>query len=406
MGAKYKFILLESQINAKGESPIKLRVILNRKNTLIHSGLEISAKDWNAEKEEIRRTDPFFIEKNNRLKSLLNLAYECEKILFDTKPAFNVKDVSGLIRSRLNGGNESVLIKPFFERLIQDKNFHDKRTIISNLNIIFDHFGENVGFAAITKEGLSGFVRDQLKKGKSTETVKKYINKLKFVYSRALKAEIIKPFENVFLKELELPFPKRNKVRDIKLSLEEIKLLIEFEPDLKSEREALDVFIFQFLAQGMRISDALTLKWTNIKDGVLSYSSNKTGTYFEIVLSEKELSIIERYRAGSKRSDFIFPFLRKRSKYGIERAIMNSTAQINALLKEISLKAGIDKEKAGRISSHVARHSFAFLISENTPIQYVQSMLGHSNIQQTRDYIGRLRPDRMTDFKKGLFDSL
>jgi integrase len=55
----------------------------------------------------------------------------------------------------------------------------------------------------------------------------------------------------------------------------------------------------------------------------------------------------------------------------------------NSLLKEIAKTCGIDK----RITSHVARHTFATLaLEKGMPIETVSKILGHTNITTTQIY--------------------
>jgi site-specific recombinase XerD len=57
---------------------------------------------------------------------------------------------------------------------------------------------------------------------------------------------------------------------------------------------------------------------------------------------------------------------------------------MNTYLKDVAEKAGVNKN----ITFHMARHTFATVIalSNGIPIEYIQSMLGHTELSTTQGY--------------------
>jgi integrase len=85
--------------------------------------------------------------------------------------------------------------------------------------------------------------------------------------------------------------------------------------------------------------------------------------------------------------NYISNFRRSNSSYlfpGRGEDIGISTNRINAIIKEIALKAGL---KGPHIHAHSMRHSFAHILLEsgNKP-ELVSKMLGHSSTKTTEQY--------------------
>jgi site-specific recombinase XerD len=65
------------------------------------------------------------------------------------------------------------------------------------------------------------------------------------------------------------------------------------------------------------------------------------------------------------------------------------TSYVRALLPRLADKAGIER----RVHAHALRHSFAAeLASERTPMNIVQTVLGHANLATTDAYLKHINP--------------
>jgi site-specific recombinase XerD len=65
------------------------------------------------------------------------------------------------------------------------------------------------------------------------------------------------------------------------------------------------------------------------------------------------------------------------------------TSYVRAALPRLARKAGIER----RVHAHALRHSFASeLAAERTPMNVVQTVLGHANLATTDAYLRHINP--------------
>lgn len=158
-----------------------------------------------------------------------------------------------------------------------------------------------------------------------------------------------------------------------------------------------DFFTFMVHCHGLRVSDALTVRTIDIKNGYIQIRELKTGSRKGLGKMKKVLvnnvlqTIIDKYAGHSKY--YIFPMLTKepddpKTNRDYRKHLDVKISVANRNLKLIAAHLGIDKN----ITNHVARHTFASLVDDqNVDIRDIQQMLNHSKLEQTIKYIHRLR---------------
>lgn len=83
--------------------------------------------------------------------------------------------------------------------------------------------------------------------------------------------------------------------------------------DLSSDKSlelARDIFMFGFYAQGMELNDVANLKAGNIDGRTLTYKRRQKGKERTVVLGDKAMAIIEKYRNDSRQ--YLFPIIQRK----------------------------------------------------------------------------------------------
>lgn len=172
---------------------------------------------------------------------------------------------------------------------------------------------------------------------------------------------------------------------------EQIKQLEEVPLEDPYSHHARNVFLFSFYTAGTRASDVLTLKWKNIDQGRLTYTMAKNNKSGSIKLPGKALLLLAEYqKTRSKKKiedEYVFPELRGfeglTDSIALQNQIRYRLFDLDAALKAI----GKQLEFKVKLTMHIARHSFATIRGGKIPIQILQQLYRHSDINVTVDYM-------------------
>ena len=259
---------------------------------------------------------------------------------------------------------------------------------------------DKILFEEIDSNFLDNYKNHLIKAGKKQTTVQGYISKIRTLFNDAIHDRIIElsisPFVGFKIKQGS---PSKDR-----LTMEEIFKIEGLDLEENSLHwHVRNTFLFAFYNAGIRISDVLLMTWDNIQDGRLVYKMLKTKKLHSLVLKEKPLAILEKYR--DKGESFIFPFLSDRYDYSdpmfLHNRIGAKTALINKYLKDIAIKAEISKT----VTTHTARHSFADIARQKTDNIYnLSKTLGHSSLKVTEAYLSSFDEKAVDDTLDSMFD--
>ena len=158
---------------------------------------------------------------------------------------------------------------------------------------------------------------------------------------------------------------KKHKKEALYLTESEIEKIQFHDYKNESLNHYRDLFIFQ-IHTCLSYSDLRNLSWSDVLNSkygpYIKKPRQKTGVIFTVLLDSVALEIWKKYEYDLK---------------------VPSPQKYNTYLKHISDLAGIKK----KITTHTARHRGAVrLINNETPLEIVSKILGHTSESQTKEY--------------------
>ena len=304
-------------------------------------------------------------------------------------------------------------LKYFDESKKSMTNWNQQKGYITTYNKIIEYTdGKPLSFNQLNKEWLEGFELVLFDDGLSPSSVHTQMKRIRAMFNYAIADKVIEKTLYPFGRgEYQLPEPTETKVLE-RLDSEELSELFKQNYDKTLLKYYVHkAFCLSFLTAGTRIEDIMTLKWSNIKNGQISYNMKKGvtgGTRKSFGIDERLQKILNDIKKpDSSDDDYLFPFLpkgiEKKDSETYKKEIGNKTALYNKYLKFIADDIATDKN----LTSHIARHSWAALIYEKEKdIKLIQENLGHKNIQTTMAYIGRLSTKQNDEKLSSIYDKL
>ncbi|MDR1763208.1 MAG: site-specific integrase [Dysgonamonadaceae bacterium] len=240
-------------------------------------------------------------------------------------------------------------------------------------------------------------VRRQL----AMNTVSFYMRNLRAIYNRAVRANIVgkkreNPFSGVYT-GIAKTVKRALAEADVKRLSAVASNISSFQPALpalkQTEAEALLIFHFCLLAQGMSFADAAFLKKKMLRDKNIVYRRRKTGKDIIVFVNPDMQKIIDFFAARVPDSCYIFPIIGKSGEEDEYRQYCSALSRQNRLLKTAGRKAGIARE----FSSHAARHSWASIARNlEIPLTIISAALGHSSERTTQIYLSQLETGQVS----------
>ena len=404
--------------NGQGRFPIYLRLTENRKHTLIKTSVALAkVKDWNKDAEQVRKSEPFAEVWNNALAQYLERAKAIERKLTDEDGTPTI----GQVANKLKDKEHKATLLAFAKECMQAKDNLGTQDrwgqSINKLQAYLTKGGRvvDIAFKEVTPAFVDGYEdflqrwqnsRDR-SRGLSANTIAKEFKTLRAILNKAVEAGL--------MQERNMPANLKAKVKETPtaiVGLEDWELQKIAQADLQTGSHlwnARNLYLFAMYAQGMRLGDALQLRWQNIEGDRLRYQMDKVDKPTDIKVLPVMREILDLYRTeATAPTDYIFPYLNNTAIYApfatyekrqtmpaevakkLYNAIKAREHKIDIAVKELAEVAGVR-----RFTFHTGRHSFAMkAIDKGVDAYTTMKMLNHSSLAVTERYLNRLDTEK------------
>jgi len=387
----YKNTRRGKKTNANGELAIVLYAYKNRKEFKdIKTGVLLKPKDWDGDKEKVKKSHKDYIVINSQLDELKELH---RKFINEMNRKNNKFDFS--MYKYFDDGTKSrecfiaYMDNEIKRRTKSDPNFKEK-TILSHNNKLINLklFKSTIPFNEINVklvEDITSFLKNV--KGHSHNTIKGHHKIFKTYIRRAIiNDKILKVEDNPYL---SFKFNWKEKHVEYLLPAE-LKLIEKYEPKTDTMQFVKDVFLFACYT-GLAYADFSKISFEEVL-------INQKKEVF--ILMDRQKTDKEIYLPVSK----LFPVPGQKSKaevllmkyYKIYEPIKNgdrserfffkmSNQKLNDYLKDLADNCKIKK----RLTTHYGRHTFGTILCNEleVPITIVKELMSHSSIEQTTKYV-------------------
>ncbi|MCD8102363.1 MAG: site-specific integrase [Alistipes sp.] len=368
-----------------------IRIIHGRRYRDLRRDYPVRVQEWDDGTGWLRLPGSADIARHRQLRSIEDsmrsdlLRLENIATTLGARGEYTVGDIVGEFRRT---GNHDTLLS-FCDRVSRELAVHGRprtarayRSAVKSL--VRFNGGRDLFLDEVCPALLREYERHLLDRGLQMNTVSFYMRNLRALWNRAVSAKLLNraessPFADVYTGVYETRRRALDRQDINALALLEKKIAVT---DTRL-RNALLYFLFAYHSRGMSFIDLAHLKKSDVRDGTIIYRRRKTGFYMEVKITRPMKKIMDRFRAVTKGSPYIFPIIDPSAPD--PRLLYESALnRQNRLLKELAGIAGLEKN----LSTHVARHTWATMAKRmGYGVNIISEGLGHRDTKTTSIYL-------------------
>lgn len=383
-------VLLDTRtVNKEGTYPVKIKVYFQGKPKYYPTGICMSTKE---EFEEVLESKS---KKNIEIQDIIGK--ELSRILKNVdilveRGTFSFSNLNNMLGKNI-GGTLNEMISAKIKELENEEKFGTSAFYKGTLSLLKRYMKHDVPINEVTVEWLNGLEKFILKTANQT-TVAMNMRNIRATMNIAKQVGVIR--------ESDYPFGrgkyqiKEGSGKKKALNKKQLKAIAEYSDGSMTTEFYRDLWLFIYFCNGLNVADLISLKFSDIQNGEISFIRKKTKDRTRDVkriyaaITPEMYSIINKWGNDPKKSVYIFPFLKPGdSAWEHEKKKKNLTKLINKRMKMIGEKLNL-----GKITTYVARHTYATVLrNEGVPISIISPMLGHSSVTTTEIYLADLESE-------------
>lgn len=376
-------------VNKKGTYPVKIKVYFQGKPKYYPTGICMSTKEELEEVLESKSKKNIEIQdiihkEFNRISKNINILVE--------RGTFSFSNLNNMLGKNI-GGTLNEMISAKIKELENEEKFGTSAFYKGTLSLLKRYIKHDVPIKEVTVEWLNGLEKFILKTANQT-TVAMNMRNIRATMNIAKQVGVIR--------ESDYPFGrgkyqiKESSGKKKALNKKQLKAIAEYSDGSMTTEFYRDLWLFIYFCNGLNVADLISLKFSDIQNGEISFIRKKTKDRTRDVkriyaaITPEMYSIINKWGNDPKKSIYIFPFLKPGdSAWEHEKKKKNLTKLIKKRMKMIGEKLNL-----GKITTYVARHTYATVLrNEGVPISIISPMLGHSSVTTTEIYLADLESE-------------
>lgn len=385
-------VCLRKRATSESTHAILIQIIMDRKKSIITLGHNVGLKDWDDENRVVKKSHPNSARLNNIISKKLA---EVHSKLLDME-ANNTDTSPRSISNAFKKSKENTFFQQsaiYLQELEKAGKFNRLSADKPRVERFKEFLGNNdVFFPEITPVLIKRFKTWLFSTRTISErTAVNHLVVIRTIFNQAIVAKLVDPKYYPFGKGgVVIKFPDTLKIG---LTSDEIAAIENADIDDDQAKHSRNLWLFSYYFAGMRISDVMRLKWSDLQNDRLFYKMGKNEKGGSLKVPVKASKIISEYQRENSKHDLVFPDLEglddlfdslKLQSY-IKVRIKVNNHHFQKVLKEAKIKK--------KVTMHIARHSFGNIAKTKISIPTLQLLFRHSDIKTTYGYMANFIND-------------
>jgi len=405
-----KFLLHKRKTGETNNLAIRMRVTLSGESPLdFPIGHTVDLEHWDMKAE---RAIDGAINKNNQTaadinrtideyKSIMNEIFARYELLEKRKPTLGeIKDLfndmigrkTPITQDLIDPDADFFTVFDLFTRTIGEQNQWTAATYekFSALRMHFKAFDPYMTFQTATDDKMQEYVAYLTKKGLRNTTIAKNLAFVRWFFRWAAQKGYYKGTVHDTFKP-KLKGIDGNSKEIIYLSQDEIKQLQEyqFKPNEEALERVRDVFLFCCFT-GLRYSDVVKLKRSDIKNGFIKVVTQKTVDGLIIELNKHSKAILDKYKDVKFPNDKALPVI-SNEKMNEHLKRLGQVCGLEEPTRVVYFKGNVRYEevypKWALLTTHCGRRTFVVsALQLGIPVEVIMRWTGHSSFEAMKPY--------------------
>lgn len=374
-----------------------------REQKFFKTPVKISTVDW-AKSGQVRKSHPNHKEINellaSEMKRVLDMINEMRRDDIDVTP----QNISTITEKKREAKKDLIQLAEEYINSRSDLTERHKQKLESLVSRIKDFSkGKKVSYSSVNQKWIDTFTMylqegnpdsddKNLQKSQQPSTINKTFSFFKQILNHLNREGIIDDRYKSF------KYPKGFQSKKVILTEEEIRKFIDYKPTSQKLQKVKDLSLIQLMT-GLRYSDLINIRQTNISGSSLEIMNKKTKKYTSIPLHKELNTLLQKHDYDLSNLSL------SNTNYNKYLKELMELAKVDTLVEKFYFENGemksVFKPKYDLIGTHTFRRTFITqAILKGIPVHVIQSITGHSTLKQLSEYVNIVEEMKAVEIKK------